>query len=191
MWVPPLDYDPAMATVECPQCGNSSRMEWESCPDCGATLGSALQVEIETPPDGVPVKGAKPKADAARPPADGIAEQRRAVIVTTTPGVEGHEVIEHIGPVSAVGILAIGTLADWMGNARTWFEEGPKEHVRQFEALQDDVEAKLQHMAVRRGANAVIGTSIDIQFIETAVGSAAARKLVVTAAGTAVRVLRV
>ena len=52
------------------------------------------------------------------------------------------------------------------------------------------MEAKLQHMAVRRGANAVIGTSIDIQFVETVVGQSAARKLVISAAGTAVRVVR-
>ncbi|MHC5020923.1 MAG: heavy metal-binding domain-containing protein [Planctomycetota bacterium] len=180
-----------MATIDCPNCGIASRAEWGSCPDCGTPLNAAApQAGVETPPDGFPVRDEAVDGASGDAGGDSLAEQRRRVIVTTTPGVEGHEVIEHIGPVSAVGILAIGALAEWATNARAWFEEGPKEHVQQFAALQDDVASKLQHMAVRRGGNAVIGTSIDIQFVETAVGQSAARKLVVSAAGTAVRIIR-
>ena len=138
--------------IDCPDCGISSRAEWGTCPDCGTALNGAPQASVETPPDGHPIRREAGGGGDAAPATDELKERRRRVIVTTTPAVDGHEVIEHIGPVSAVSILPINSLADWATNARAWFEEGPKDHVRKFETAQDDVEAKLQHMAVRRGA---------------------------------------
>jgi len=107
--------------------------------------------------------------------------KEQAVIITTTPGVEGRSIEEYLGIVTGEAILGahigrdiLATFTDIVGGRSREYEE----------EVQKAREIALEEMASEaapKGANAVVGVDIDYEVIREGM-------LMVAASGTAVRV---
>ena len=93
-----------------------------------------------------------------------------AMLMTTTPSVEGKQIVRYLGVVTGETIIGANVFRDFLAGVRDFFggRSGSYEMARQAEAL---------------GANAVVGIDLDY---ETVGGSGS--MLMVTCSGTAVRV---
>jgi uncharacterized protein YbjQ (UPF0145 family) len=103
------------------------------------------------------------------------------MIVTTTPGVEGHPIEEYLGIVTGEAILGahigrdiLATFTDIVGGRSQEYEE----EVRKARGIALD---EMSAEAASKGGNAVVGVDIDYEVIRQGM-------LMVAASGTAVKV---
>lgn len=102
------------------------------------------------------------------------------MIITTTPGVEGHPIEEYLGIVTGEAILGahigrdiLATFTDIVGGrSREYQEEVQKAREIALEQMASE--------ATSRGANAVVGVDVDYEVIRQGM-------LMVAASGTAVK----
>ena len=99
-------------------------------------------------------------------------------IVTTTPTIEGKQIVEYKGIVfgeatfgSGMGTELKGIIASFTGNRAGGYEK------KLLEARSAALE-QMQSQAAELGANAVVGVDVDYEFIDTV--------LMISASGTAV-----
>ena len=102
------------------------------------------------------------------------------MIVTTTPGVEGHPIEEYLGIVTGEAILGahigrdiLATFTDIVGGRSREYEE-------EVRKARDIALEEMASEAASRGSNAVVGVDIDYEVIRQGM-------LMVAASGTAVR----
>lgn len=105
------------------------------------------------------------------------------ILVTTTPSVEGHRIVEYKGLVGGDAILGANMFRDMFAGLRDIVggRSGSYEKVlrsAKTEAIEDMIAA-----ARERGANAVVGVDLDYETIQIQDGGS---MLMVSASGTAV-----
>ncbi len=104
------------------------------------------------------------------------------IILSTTPSLEGHEVVDYLGIVSAETIIGANFLRDFTAKLRDFlggrsgsYEEVLKE--AKFTAMHE-----MEEQAIARGADAVLGIDLDYETVGNQGGM-----LMVVATGTAVK----
>ena len=103
------------------------------------------------------------------------------MIITTTPGLEGHRIREYLGIVTGEAIIGANIVKDFLAGIRDIVggRSGAYE-----EALRKAREEALREMAVEaksRGAAAIVGVDLDYEVLGSGNGM-----LMVSASGTAV-----
>lgn len=103
------------------------------------------------------------------------------MILTTTPSIQGKNVVEYKGVVFGEVIAGVNFLKDFTASIRNIIG-GRSHHYEEelIQARQKDME-EMEERARRIGANAVVGIDIDYEVLGEANGM-----LIVTASGTAV-----
>ena len=103
------------------------------------------------------------------------------MIVTTTPGVEGHSIVEYKGIVFGEVIAGVNVIKDMVAGLSNIF--GGRSGTYEEELIQAREQAvnEMQQRAAMLGANAVVGVDIDYEVLGADNGM-----LMVTASGTAV-----
>ena len=104
------------------------------------------------------------------------------MITTTTPNIEGRNIEQYYGVVSAEVIIGANFLKDIMGGLRDFFGGRSGTYEKVLEEARQNALNELMQKAQAMGANAVIGIDLDFE----TVGSGGSMLMVVTS-GTAVR----
>lgn len=105
------------------------------------------------------------------------------MIITTTPTIEGHPILEYKGIVTGESIIGANFLKDFMASITDFI--GGRSNTYE-KVLREGKDTSLQEMmdrAARMGANAIVGIDLDYETIGQN-GS----MLMVTCSGTAVRI---
>jgi uncharacterized protein YbjQ (UPF0145 family) len=107
------------------------------------------------------------------------------MIVTTTGSIEGYRVVRHLGPVSVHMVAGTNMFSDFFASMSDIFGGTSGTYGRQLANLYTRATKLLEEEARKRGANAVIGLSIDFDEL-----SAQGKSMfMLNALGTAVRVV--
>jgi uncharacterized protein YbjQ (UPF0145 family) len=106
--------------------------------------------------------------------------RRTAMLITTTPGIEGRTVTEYLGVVTAQGVLGVNVFKDVGAGVRNIFGGRSKSYENELASGVSDALAELEQQAAHLGADAVVGVDIDYE-------SVGDKMLMVSASGTAVR----
>ena len=104
-----------------------------------------------------------------------------AVIVTTTPSVEGRAITRYLGVVTGEAILGANIFKDIFAGIRDIVGGRSATYERELRRAREMAMAEVQQAAVEMGANAVVGIDIDYETVGTN-----ASMLMVTVSGTAV-----
>ena len=102
------------------------------------------------------------------------------MIVTTTPTVEGMQIVEYKGLVSATSIHGIHIGKDFMAAGRNLVGGRSKTYEDELDKGQSEAMAEMEKAAADVGANAIVGVTLDIEALGTG------NMLMVTMTGTAV-----
>ena len=160
----------------------SDTAEFE-CPLCGAIVEAALPLgemaycsschsDIHVPRD----------LDVDKREPEGDPQPHDALLVSTTPGLEGITVTEYLGPVSAHAVMGANILRDIAGEITDVV--GGRAHF--YESLLDravsSVLDELRYRAWRLGADGVVGLSYDYETV-----GVRSSMLLVAGSGTAVK----
>ena len=106
-----------------------------------------------------------------------------AVIVTTTPSVEGKKITSYRGIVTGEAIMGANIFKDLFAGIRDIVGGRSATYERELRRARDLAMEEIKTAAAEMGANAVVGVDLDYE----TVGSNGSM-LMVTAAGTAVRI---
>lgn len=103
------------------------------------------------------------------------------MITTTTPSVEGHNIVEYKGIVFGEVIAGVNVVRDFVAGISNFF--GGRSGTYEEELMNARTQAlrEMEQRAVSLGANAIVGVDIDYEVLGTDNGM-----LMVTASGTAV-----
>jgi len=104
-----------------------------------------------------------------------------AVIVTTTPSVEGSRITDYKGIVTGEAIMGANIFKDLFAGIRDIVGGRSATYERELRRAREMAMAEVQQAAVEMGANAVVGIDIDYETVGTN-----ASMLMVTVSGTAV-----
>jgi uncharacterized protein YbjQ (UPF0145 family) len=104
-----------------------------------------------------------------------------AVIVTTTPTVEGKTITSYKGIVTGEAILGANIFKDLFAGIRDIVGGRSATYEKELRRARDLAIAEIQTAAVERGANAIVGIDLDYETI-----GANGAMLMVTVSGTAV-----
>jgi uncharacterized protein YbjQ (UPF0145 family) len=104
-----------------------------------------------------------------------------AVIVTTTPSVEGRRITDYKGIVTGEAIMGANIFKDLFAGIRDIVGGRSATYERELRRAREMAMAEVQQAAVEMGANAVVGIDIDYETVGTN-----ASMLMVTVSGTAV-----
>lgn len=102
------------------------------------------------------------------------------MIVTTGPSVEGRQIQEYLGVVSAQAIMGINVGKDLMAGMRNIVGGRSKSYEGEIAQAVNDVMAEIQVGAEQLGANAIVSIDIDYETVGNSM-------LMVAASGTAVK----
>lgn len=103
------------------------------------------------------------------------------MIITTTNTIEGQPIREYRGIVARQTIIGANVIKDFMANLSDFFGGRSGTYERTFAQAKDIVLNELAQEAQNRGANAVVGVTIDYETV-----GASNSMLMVCASGTAV-----
>lgn len=106
------------------------------------------------------------------------------MITTTTDFLQGYEIAEYLGPVTAEVVYGTNALRDFMAGLRDVFGGRTASYERVFEKGQREAIDELESRAQRMGANAVIGMTLNTDSINI---DNEGVLFLITATGTAVR----
>ncbi|MGL5683930.1 MAG: heavy metal-binding domain-containing protein [Marinifilaceae bacterium] len=106
------------------------------------------------------------------------------MIVTTTPSIEGKQIIQYYGIVSGETIIGANMFRDLFASIRDIVGGRSSSYEQVLRQAKDCALKELEESALRMGANAVVGVDLDYE----TVGSNGSM-LMVTASGTAVRIV--
>ena len=104
-----------------------------------------------------------------------------AVIVTTTPSVEGRAITEYKGIVTGEAIMGANIFKDLFAGIRDIVGGRSATYERELRRAREMAMAEVMQSAAELGANAVVGVDIDYETVGTN-----ASMLMVTVSGTAV-----
>lgn len=102
--------------------------------------------------------------------------------LSTTGSIVGHELIRHIGPVSAQFVIGTGLFTDVFSSFTDFFGAGSRSYEKKLSKVERQGLDMVRARAAQVGANAVIGLRID----HDEISGAGKSMLMVTLAGTAV-----
>jgi len=105
------------------------------------------------------------------------------MILTTTPSVEGHRILEYYGIVTGEVIMGANIVRDLFAAVTDVIGGRSGAYEDKLQEARDMALRELQERAARIGANAVVGIDLDYEVIGNS-GS----MLMVSASGTAVRI---
>ena len=103
------------------------------------------------------------------------------MIVTTTPSVEGHRIVEYKGIVFGEVIAGVNVIKDMVAGLSNFFGGRSSTYEDELIRAREQAVAEMQQRAFEMGVNAVVGVDIDYEVLGTDNGM-----LMVTASGTAV-----
>ncbi|MGY3724552.1 Uncharacterized conserved protein YbjQ, UPF0145 family [Granulicatella balaenopterae] len=103
------------------------------------------------------------------------------MIITTTPSIEGKQILEYKGIVFGEVVSGINILKDIGASFRNVFGGRSQGYEEELIKARKDVLRELEQRAVEAGANAVVGMKFDYEVL-----GADGTMLLVTASGTAV-----
>ncbi len=109
------------------------------------------------------------------------------MIVTTTAGIDGYQVTDYLGVVSGEAILGANVLKDWMAGLRNFFGGRTRGYEKELAKARQEALEQMVERAIGSQATAVIGITLDYEFI----GMGRGGMIMVVATGTAVRLERV
>jgi uncharacterized protein YbjQ (UPF0145 family) len=102
-----------------------------------------------------------------------------AMIVTTTPNVEGHQIAEYLGIVVGEAILGANVFRDVFAGIRDIVGGRSGAYEATLAEARGTALRELEERAAEKGANAVVGVDLDYEVVNN--------MLMVSASGTAVR----
>lgn len=105
------------------------------------------------------------------------------MIITTTPTIEGRQIVEYHGVVFGEVITGINFVKDFFAGIRNIVGGRSNSYEEELNNARTNAMRELENRAQRLGANAVVGVDIDYEVLGTNNGM-----LMVTASGTAVTV---
>ncbi|NLM20263.1 MAG: heavy metal-binding domain-containing protein [Peptococcaceae bacterium] len=105
------------------------------------------------------------------------------MILTTTPSVEGHRILEYCGIVTGEAIMGANIVRDLFAAVTDVIGGRSGAYEDKLQEARDTALRELQERAARMGANAVVGIDLDYEVV----GSSGSM-LMVSASGTAVRI---
>lgn len=105
------------------------------------------------------------------------------MILTTTPTIEGHRILEYKGVVTGEAIIGANFIKDFMAGIRDIIGGRSGSYERVLRQGKDAAMAEMTERAVAVGANAIVGIDLDYESLGQN-GS----MLMVTCSGTAVRI---
>ena len=103
------------------------------------------------------------------------------MIITTTPTIEGKEIISYQGIVFGEVIAGVDFVKDFMAGFSNFFGGRSSTYEEELSNARETALRELEERAAARGANAVVGIDIDYEVLGSDNGM-----LMVTASGTAV-----
>ena len=106
-----------------------------------------------------------------------------AMLMTTTPSVEGKQIVRYLGGVTGETIIGANVFRDFLAGVRDFFGGRSASYEAVLREAKDTALEEMARQAEALGANAVVGIDLDY---ETVGGSGS--MLMVTCSGTAVRV---
>ena len=106
-----------------------------------------------------------------------------AMLMTTTPSVEGKRIVRYLGVVTGETIIGANVFRDFLAGVRDFFGGRSGSYEAVLREAKDTALEEMVRQAEALGANAVVGIDLDY---ETVGGSGST--LMVTCSGTAVRV---
>ena len=106
-----------------------------------------------------------------------------AMLMTTTPSVEGKQIVRYLGVVTGETIIGANVFRDFLAGVRDFFGGRSGSYEAVLREAKDTALEEMARQAEALGANAVVGLDLDY---ETVGGSGS--MLRVTCSGTAVRV---
>jgi uncharacterized protein YbjQ (UPF0145 family) len=109
--------------------------------------------------------------------------ERRVILVTTTPTIEGHPIQSYLGLVSGEVILGANVFRDMFAGLRDFFGGRAGSYERVLQDARQRAVQEMQAECDRRGGNAIVGVDLDYEVI-----GAKGSMLMVSASGTAVRI---
>lgn len=104
------------------------------------------------------------------------------MIVTTTPSVEGHQIVEYYGIVFGEVISGVNFVKDFTAGLSNFFGGRSSTYEEELVNARTAAMQEMQQRAAAMGANAIVGVDIDYEVLGSDNGM-----LMVTASGTAVR----
>ncbi|MBS6393803.1 heavy metal-binding domain-containing protein [Barnesiella intestinihominis] len=105
------------------------------------------------------------------------------MLMTTTPLVEGKQIVRYLGVVTGETIIGANVFRDFLAGVRDFFGGRSGSYEAVLREAKDTALEEMARQAEALGANAVVGIDLDY---ETVGGSGS--MLMVTCSGTAVRV---
>jgi len=115
--------------------------------------------------------------------ANNLLKDRKSMLVTTTPIIEGKRIVKYYGIVSGETIIGANVFRDIFASIRDIVGGRSGAYEEVLRMAKDTALQEMQAQAAQMGANAVIGVDLDY---ETVGGSGS--MLMVTANGTAVTI---
>jgi uncharacterized protein YbjQ (UPF0145 family) len=106
-----------------------------------------------------------------------------SVIVTTTAGIDGYQVTDYLGVVSGEAILGANVFKDWAAGLRNLFGGRTRGYEKELARARQEALEQLVERAAASHASAVVGISLDYEFVGMGKGG----MVMVVATGTAVR----
>ena len=106
-----------------------------------------------------------------------------AMLMTTTPSVEGKQIVRYLGVVTGETIIGANVFRDFLAGVSDFFGGRSGSYEAVLREAKDTALEEMARQAEALGANAVVGIDLDY---ETVGGSGS--MLMVTCSGTAVRV---
>lgn len=103
------------------------------------------------------------------------------MLISTTPTIEGHRIIEYKGVVTGETIVGANVLKDFMADLRDFFGGRSGTYEKVLREAKDTALREMEEHAVELGANAIVGIDLDYE----AIGQNGSM-LMVTCSGTAV-----
>jgi len=105
------------------------------------------------------------------------------MIVTTTPTVEGHNILEYKGVVFGEVIAGVNFVRDFAAGIRNFVGGRSASYEEELVMARNQAMQEMTDRALRVGANAIVGIDIDYEVLGANNGM-----LMVSASGTAVRI---
>jgi uncharacterized protein YbjQ (UPF0145 family) len=110
-------------------------------------------------------------------------QKEKNMILTTTPNVEGHRIIDYLGVVAGEAILGTNFFRDFFANIRDIVGGRSGAYEKELRRAREIAFQEIQEEALKVGANAIVGIDLDYEVMGDT-GS----MLMVSVSGTAVKV---
>ena len=106
-----------------------------------------------------------------------------AMLMTTTPSVEGKQIVRYLGVVTGETIIGANVFRDFLAGVRDFFGGRSASYEAVLREAKDTALEEMARQAEALGANAVVGIDLDYEPV-----GGSGSMLMVTCSGTAVRV---